>query len=330
MVLIKITFIHSGGFLMKKRILLTFALVLILALSSCNFPLFNDAGAEDVANEGDLMATAVAGTMQAMGAAVQAQQEQQAQAPAEQQAPAQEAAPVDTSTPFPTVAAGPPTATAAPCNKAEFYAETVEDGSQFNLGESFTKSWTFTNTGTCTWNTGYKLVFVSGDQMEAPQEVNFPQNVAPQATVTLSVDLTAPWTEGEYTGYWALKGDNDVVFHSNISVNIEATSSAFRIDSITTDITDHEPSCPYDFYYYFKFTSTSAGKMSYKVKYTDITNGTETETGYTNLAFSSAETKKENLVWSGLGEGSYKIQVYVDTPNHQWFGPYKFDITCAP
>ena len=313
---------------MKKRIMLTFAAMLLLSLSACNFPLSNNAAVEEAVNEGDVMATAVAGTMQAMGAAMQAQQEQQAQAPAEQQAPAQAAAPVETITPIPVVAAGPPTATTAPCNQAEFYAETVEDGSLFNRGEKFTKSWTFTNTGTCTWNTGYKLVFVSGDQMEALNEISFPQNVAPQSTVTLSVDMTAPWTEGEYTGYWALKGDNDVVFHSNISVNIVASSSAFRIDSITTDITNHEPSCPYEFYYYFKFTSSSAGKMSYKVKYTDITNNTETETGYTNLAFSTAETKKENLVWSGLGEGTYKIQVYVDTPNHQWFGPYKFTITC--
>lgn len=308
---------------MTKRVCLSVLIALMLILSSCNFPLTADKQVEEE-NDTDLLATAVAGTMQAMSLQSQAQAEQQAAA-AQAEAPAQvEAAP--TATLFqPTVPAViSPTITTQACNQAVFYSETVPDGTQFNLGENFTKTWTFTNTGTCTWNTNYKLVYVSGDQMSGPVYVYFPQTVAPQTNVTISVNLIAPFTEGTYTGYWALQGEDGVIFHSNNSVKIEASRSAFRVESVTTDLQNHSPDgCPYDLHYWIKFTSTSAGKMNYYIL--DSEGG---ETANDNVTFSGAETKKVTQLWSGLNSGSYWIKVYVDTPNHQWFGPYKFTIEC--
>lgn len=60
------------------------------------------------------------------------------------------------------------TNTPKPCNDAQFVSETIPDDSEFNAGAGFIKSWRFKNTGTCTWNTNYKLVFKNGDQMGAP------------------------------------------------------------------------------------------------------------------------------------------------------------------
>ena len=60
---------------------------------------------------------------------------------------------------------GPPAKTPDPCNHVVFISETVEDGTNFDPNENFTKTWRFKNAGTRTWNTNYKLLFKSGDQM---------------------------------------------------------------------------------------------------------------------------------------------------------------------
>ena len=47
--------------------------------------------------------------------------------------------------------AAPPTNTPSPCNNAVFVSETVPDGTEYDVGESFTKTWRLKNVGTCTW-----------------------------------------------------------------------------------------------------------------------------------------------------------------------------------
>ena len=49
---------------------------------------------------------------------------------------------------------------------------TVPDGTVFNPGDTFTKTWRLENTGSCAWTTGTALVFTSGDLMGAPTEVD--------------------------------------------------------------------------------------------------------------------------------------------------------------
>ena len=108
------------------------------------------------------------------------------------------------SPPTPTVTMTPPPSVG--CDRATFIADvTVPDGTIFAPNTTFTKTWQFKNTGACDWTTAYKLVFVSGEQMGGPAEVNLPSTVAPNATVDLSVNLTAPGTNGTYRGYWQLK-----------------------------------------------------------------------------------------------------------------------------
>lgn len=244
---------------MTKQVNLTVLIALLLLLSACNFPLFGESAAEEVQDDADLLATSVAGTIQAMS--VESQPEP-TQTPVEQ--PTAQATP----TLLPTTAVvALPAATAQSCNLAEFYSETIEDGTQFNLGESFTKTWTFTNTGTCTWNTDYKLVFLSGDLIGGPEGVNLPQSVAPQTTVTVSVNFVAPKTEGTYTGYWGLQDDQKILFFTNNSVKIVATRDAFMVSSVTTDLKDHSPNpCPYDYSYNMEITTTSAGNVKYYTK----------------------------------------------------------------
>jgi len=117
-------------------------------------------------------------------------------------------------------AMGASTAQAATCDWAQFIADvTVPDGTTYTPGATFRKTWRLRNIGTCTWTPSYALVFDSGEQMGAPSVVNFPSNVAPGQTVDLSLDLTAPNSNGHYFGYWKLRNANNVIFGIGSTAN---------------------------------------------------------------------------------------------------------------
>jgi len=78
----------------------------------------------------------------------------------------------------------------------------IPDGKEMSPNQAFTKTWTFKNTGTCTWTTEFDIFFVSGDQMSAPSVLDFPQTVKPGESVTISIPMVAPSAPGPYTGYW--------------------------------------------------------------------------------------------------------------------------------
>ena len=96
-------------------------------------------------------------------------------------------------------------------NKAAFYDDvTVPDGTPFNPGEAFTKTWRVRNEGTCTW-TDYTLIYDNSDLMGADTSNPIPA-AAPGEIIDISVDMTAPSRAGAYTGNWQFKADNDETF----------------------------------------------------------------------------------------------------------------------
>ena len=118
-------------------------------------------------------------------------------------------------------------------DRAQFIQDvTVPDGTRFDPGATFTKTWRLRNTGTCTWTTAYTMVYNLGDQMGSTTSVPMPSEVAPGGTVDISVNLTAPNTAGYYIGYWRFKNASGNVFgigyYGNNSwwVAINVTSSA--------------------------------------------------------------------------------------------------------
>src|SRR5512145_1793119 len=71
----------------------------------------------------------------------------------------------------------PSTASAAQActDRAQFIADvTVPDGTRFDPGATFKKTWRLKNIGTCTWTTSYSLVFDSGEKMGAASSITFP------------------------------------------------------------------------------------------------------------------------------------------------------------
>lgn len=127
--------------------------------------------------------------------------------------------PIATNTPTPTGTPPTPTVTNTPgpvssCDRVTFVSDLdVPDGKVFGPGVSFTKTWRVKNTGTCTWTTSYKLVFVSGEQMgAAATEFNLKSTIAPNTTVDISVALKSPTASGNYRGYWQFKNAQGASF----------------------------------------------------------------------------------------------------------------------
>jgi hypothetical protein len=201
-------------FAKRIRFIIFFAGSLLL-LSACNFP----GSASQATISPDLIYTAAAQTLIA-------QQTQAAQgtpiflpsatSPA---ATATSTSPVvleatstplpPTNTPLPTNTPIPPTPTDTPipCNQGQFVKDiTVPDNTEISAGTTFVKTWRLKNTGSCTWTSGYNIVFYSGDAMSGPASAQITNGtVPPGSTVDISVTLIAPTTPGTYKGNWRLR-----------------------------------------------------------------------------------------------------------------------------
>lgn len=112
-----------------------------------------------------------------------------------------------------------PAATSESCRDEALFVEdvTIPDNTNLSPGEKFTKTWKLQNTGTCDWS-GYTVEFSSGDRMNAPASVPVPETPA-KSTADISVDLTAPSTDGFFTGNFELRNATGAV----VPIGIEKT-----------------------------------------------------------------------------------------------------------
>ncbi|MGD1996566.1 MAG: NBR1-Ig-like domain-containing protein [Anaerolineae bacterium] len=96
---------------------------------------------------------------------------------------------------------------------------TVPDGTEFSPGASFTKVWRLRNTGSCPWEPGTQLAFISGDPIGGPGSVAV-GGVATGSTTDISVNLAAPMTPGTYEGNWQLRAPDGTHFGPAVYVRI--------------------------------------------------------------------------------------------------------------
>jgi hypothetical protein len=90
------------------------------------------------------------------------------------------------------------------CNKSAYIDDiTIPDGTILAPGETFVKTWELKNTGYCTWKAESSLVFFKGDSMSG-QNTEIGKTLVSGNQAKFSVELTAPNSEGTYTGYWIL------------------------------------------------------------------------------------------------------------------------------
>ena len=113
---------------------------------------------------------------------------------------------------LPTLTTAPVAST--PCQAVGFVEDvTYPDGTEVNAGENFVKTWRIKNTGTCTWDGNYSLVFFNGEQMNGASPIVVsasPNVVLPDAHIDVSIPMQAPSKPGTFIGYWAFTNGDGV------------------------------------------------------------------------------------------------------------------------
>jgi hypothetical protein len=126
--------------------------------------------------------------------------------------------------PTATATAVPPTVppSPVPCrNVATFVNETIPDGTQFQPGQQFNKSWTVRNDGNCPWNNAYQLIWTGGERMTSVSAIAVP-DTAPGGNATLTIAMAAPTQPGSHVGQWQFRDPRGAAFTTApmLTVNI--------------------------------------------------------------------------------------------------------------
>jgi hypothetical protein len=299
---------------MSKHIrnILFLSLILVFIITACNLP--SKAPATEEPNS---IFTQAALT-------VQAQLTQSASFNTPTLPPAQ---PTNTLVVLPTAvpATLPPAASATPvCDQAQYVKDvTIADGTTFDPGETFTKTWRLRNAGTCTWS-GYSLVFDSGDAMNGTSPIAI-GTVNPGQEVDLSVTLTAPATSGSYRGYWRVRNTSGVLIPvlggtqgKSFFVDIKvAAPGPFAVTSVSMSVSG---SCG-SFNITASITTNAAGSVTYHWIRSD---GATDNATHTPIDFTAAGTQSVSTSWSTTASGAKWMDIYIDGPNHQQFGRAEF------
>ena len=241
-------------------------------------------------------------------------------------------APTNTVVVPPTTAALPSATSSLPsatpvCDLAQFMSETIPDGTNFNAGDTFTKNWRLKNIGNCTWS-GYALVFESGEAMSGVSPIAI-GTVNPGQEVDLSVNLKAPAANGTYRGYWRVRNASGVLipvqggyqgksFFVEIKVGGGGSSGGpFAVTSVAMSVSG---SCG-GFTITASVTANGAGNVTYKWIRSD--GATDTNV-HPPIVYAAAGSQSVNTTWSVSASGSYWMDIYIDSPNHQQFGRANF------
>jgi hypothetical protein len=150
--------------------------------------------------------------------------------------------------------------------------------------------------------------------MNGASSIPVPSVIEPNQDITFRVNLIAPNTAGDYTGVWQLFADDGEEMgrywvkitvgqpapppaaFSVISVNLYFTNDG-GVDNVCADI-----------------KTSSAGEVTYKWQ----DDGGGEQLGI--LSFASAGTKTTRVDNINLCPTCW-AKIYIDNPNHQWFGP---------
>ena len=123
-------------------------------------------------------------------------------------------------TPVPTVTITP-TATAGPCaNNLEFLQDiTIPDNTTISFNSTIDKQWLVKNSGTCNWDSTYRIKWIGGDPLGAVQDqALFPARAGTQAT--LRILFTAPTVGGTYESAWQVYGPDGSAFGDPIYMKV--------------------------------------------------------------------------------------------------------------
>lgn len=123
----------------------------------------------------------------------------------------------ETPTSTPTQAGTP---TEVICDNLVFISDaTVPDGMVIAAGQEFVKTWKVKNTGSCSWTTGYSIIFAYGEKLGG-QTTALIAEVLSNTEAEISITLKAPLIPGNYGSYWRLANNNGSAFGTVLTVVI--------------------------------------------------------------------------------------------------------------
>ena len=96
---------------------------------------------------------------------------------------------------------------------------TIPDFSKMNAGETFTKTWQVSNSGTCAWAPGFQFAFYGGDPMGGSNDI-LTQAVSPGEQMNLSIPMTTPSGIGIIISTWRMSV-NGWFFGDALTVKID-------------------------------------------------------------------------------------------------------------
>ena len=126
------------------------------------------------------------------------------------------------SSPLPTII---PTTNPEECdNNLNFLSDlTIADGTSVTYGSTIDKQWTVENSGTCHWNSDYRLRHIGGALLDAPEEIALPPARAGTQT-TIQIIFITPFTDGAYESAWQAFDPDGLPFGDPIYMRINAVA----------------------------------------------------------------------------------------------------------
>lgn len=95
----------------------------------------------------------------------------------------------------------------------------IPDGTAFPPGVWREKVWQIRNSGSCAWESGYRLVLREGQSLNAPDYTAVPSTPAGEAA-EIRLSFQAPAEPGSYASTWQLQAPDGQVFGPRLSLDI--------------------------------------------------------------------------------------------------------------
>lgn len=100
---------------------------------------------------------------------------------------------------------------------------TIPDNTSIAYGSTIDKQWVVENSGTCHWNSDYRLKHIGGAALGAQEEIAlYPARAGTQATIQIL--FTAPFTDGDYESAWQAVDPRGIAFGDPIFIRIVAVA----------------------------------------------------------------------------------------------------------
>jgi hypothetical protein len=315
----------------KVSLILSVFLLLSIILSACNL----SASKGGPTTESDMAYTAAALTVQAkmqegtpkppLPTLLEPVQEQPVVEPVQQN-------------PEPIFTAAP-VSSDAPCDRALFVDDiTIPDNSVMAPGNAFTKTWRLQNDGSCTWTSGYSIVFDSGEGLDGPTTVAINKDVPPGQAIDISVNLKAPSSPDTYRSNWKIRNPSGDTFglgneNDPFWVIIKVEASAVPAYAVTAASFEMIPGsytgvCPFPITLRGKISTNGAGKVTYYYQREDGYKSSLMEISFDSAGqktlpdFSMPIGTSAGYSWTG------KVSLYIDIPNNQNFNEQNFTVNC--